>query len=112
MFRWIRKLFSAGSSHDAGGLRAVPRAAAYRSSDGKVVCNMLDPWMGKFMGRCVGAVKRAGIRAKGTGEFSILLGEDQKAELRLDEFWEEFQNSEDQGVFQKVADAAKGLVGQ
>jgi hypothetical protein len=62
------------------------------------------------MGRCVGAVKKAGIRAKGTGQFSILLGDDQRAELQLDEFWSEFAESQDAAVFERVAAAARAKV--
>lgn len=112
MFSWIRTLFGRGPARDSEELRAVPGAGAYRSQDGKVIYNALDPCMGKFIGRCVGAVKKAGVKAKGTSQFSILLGDQQRSELRLDEFWQEFQESEDEGVFQKVANAAKDLVSQ
>ena len=92
------------------GLRAVPGAGVYADKTGKVVYNMLDPMMGQFMGRCVGAVKKSGIKAKGTGQFSILLGDDQSSELRLDDFWTEFQKSQDGSVFDKVAEAAQKMM--
>jgi len=92
------------------GLRPVPGAGVYSDHSGKVVYNMLDPWMGKFMGRCVGAIKKSGIPAKGTGQFSVLLGENQQAELRLDHFWGRFQKSQDESIFEEVARAASDLV--
>lgn len=92
------------------GLRAVPGASAYEDESGKVIYNMLDPMMGEFMGRCIGAVKKSGITAKGTGQFSILLGENQDSELSLDQFWTQFQKSQDQGIFGEVAEVAQGMV--
>src|SRR5262245_35701115 len=61
-------------------LRAVPGAGVFASRDGKVLYNLLTPHMQQFLGRCVSAVKKAGIKAKGTGQFSILLG-DSRTEL-------------------------------
>ena len=59
------------------------------------------------MGRCIGEVKKSGIPAKGTGQFSILLGENQSNELQLDTFWTRFQESQDQSdlsiVFAELA---------
>jgi hypothetical protein len=106
VFGWFKKR----ERPEFEGLRAVPGAGVYESSDGRVVYNMLDPQMQQFMGRCVGAVKKAGIPAKGTGQFSILLGDDQRAELRLDEFWADFAKSEDAAVFERVAAAARTKV--
>ena len=111
MFGWIRNLFKGSSGDAPRRLRAVPGAGVVQAQDGRVIYNFLDPGMQQFMGNCVGAVKRAGIRAKGTGQFSILLGEDRKAELRLDDFWAELQQSEDRAVFEKVAAAAQELAG-
>ena len=74
--------------------------------------NLLDPAMQQFLGRCVGAIKKVGIKAKGTGSFSVLLGEDQKTELKLDQFWKEFCNSHDSEVFTRVTSAAKQAIGQ
>lgn len=105
---FLDRLF--GKKKDEEGLRPVRGAGVYSDQGGKVVYNMLDPWMGKFMGRCVGAIKKSGIPAKGTGQFSVLLGEDQQAELPLDRFWERFQKSEDEEVFVEVAQAASELI--
>ena len=69
---------------------------------------MLDPAMQQFMGKCVGVLKKAGLKAKGTGQFSILIGENQ-CELNLDEFWAEFADKNDSNVFEKVVEAAKNL---
>jgi hypothetical protein len=107
MFGWFKKR----KPPESDGLRAVPGAGVYQSADARVDYNMLDPWMQQFMGRCVGAVKKAGIRAKGTGQFSILLGDDQRAELQLDEFWRELANSKDAAVFERVAAAARAKFG-
>src|SRR5689334_22764071 len=107
MFGWFKKRKASKSD----GLRAVPEAGVYRSTDSQVCYNMLDPWMKQFMGRCLGAVKKGGIRAKGTGQFSILLGDDQRAELRLDEFWADFSRSQDPAVFERVAASARIKVG-
>ena len=103
MFGWFKKR----KPPESDGLRAVPGAGVYQSSEGRVVYSMLNPSMKQFMGRCVGAVKKAGIRAKGTGQFSILLGDDQRAELALNEFWREFATSNEDAVFDRVAAAAR-----
>ncbi|SRR6266542_764810 len=107
MFGWFKKR----KPPEMGRLRPVPGAGVYQSAEGRVVYNMLDPWMQQFMGRCVGAVKKAGIRAKGTGQFSILLGDDQRAELQLDAYWSEFAASHDAAVFDRVAAAARAKLG-
>ena len=65
------------------GLRAPPGANS-RTIDGKIVDTRLTPDRQQFMGRCIGAIKKSGIPAQGTGQFSILVG-DSQAELRLDE---------------------------
>lgn len=86
-------------------LRAVPGAAAV-SHQGEVIYNLLTPHMQQFLGRCVGAIKKAGIKAKGTGQFSVLLG-DAQAELRLDEFYEP---ADDPAIVEKVVARARELV--
>ena len=106
MMGFLSKLFG---KKDVG-LRAVPGAGVYADKTGKVVYNMLDPIMGQFMGRCVGAVKKTGIKAKGSGHFSILLGEEQTRELVLDEFWAKFQDSQDGTIFNEVAEAARKMM--
>ena len=71
---WLRKLFGSDSEKPASGLRPVPGAlVASDKATGQVVYNMLTPHMQQFMGRCVSAIKRGGIAAKGTGQFSILV---------------------------------------
>ncbi|HLX60456.1 MAG TPA: hypothetical protein VKX17_04150 [Planctomycetota bacterium] len=106
MFDWLKSLFK------KEGPREVPGAAVFKNNDGRVVYNMLDPWMQKFMGQCVGAVKKSGIRAKGTGQFSILLGNEQRAELRLDKFWSEYSKNQDPAIFDQVAAHARQLTGK
>ena len=109
---WLDWLFGQKKSTEnktqstKSGLRAVPGAGAY-SKDGKVIYNMLDPEMGQFMGRCVGAVKKAGIKAKGTGQFSISLN-DGKAELNLDQFYSDYCNQTKQlsEIFDEVVKTA------
>jgi len=92
------------------GLRAVPGATAYADMRGKVVYSTLDPWMQQFMGRCIGALKKAGMRAKGTGQFSILVGDEESVELGLDDFWEEFRKTQDEAVFRRVVEAARTMM--
>jgi hypothetical protein len=73
---------------------------------------MLDPWMQKFMGQCVGALKKEGIRAQGTGQFSIRLGEDGKKEVRLDAFWSRYSKSQSASEFAAVVAEAKRILGK
>ena len=105
MFGWFTK------KNRGDAPREVPGAGVYRNTSGQVIYNLLDPFMQQFLGRCVGAVKKAGIRAKGTGSFSIVLGDHQRAELQLDQFWREFCNSQDASVFVRVVDAARKKLG-
>jgi hypothetical protein len=100
---WLRKLFGGGSEKPTPGLRAVPGAMVARSQDGRVAYNMLTPHMQQFMGRCVRAIKRAGIAAKGTGQFSVLLGQ-QRTELRLEQF---YQPSDDPAAIEQVVTEAR-----
>jgi hypothetical protein len=86
-------------------LRAVPGAAAV-SHEGKVIYNLLTPHMQQFLGRCVGAIKKAGIKAKGTGQFSVAIGDLQK-ELRLDDYYKPF---DDPAIVDAVVARAKELV--
>ncbi len=88
-------------------LRPIPGAAVV-SREGKVIYNLLTPHMQQFLGRCIGAVKKAGIKAKGTGQFSILLGDTQK-ELRLEQYYEE---SDDPTIVDNVVARAKELTKQ
>ena len=71
---------------------------------------MLDPMMAQFMGRCIGAIKKTGIKAKGTQNFSILLGDDSDKELQLDEFWKRFQESQDEAILDAVAELVRRMV--
>ena len=87
------------------GLKAVPGALSYAKRDGVVVYNLLTPHMQQFMGRCVGAIKKAGIAAKGTGQFSILVGE-HHAELNLGRF---YQPEDDQKLIEAVLQTARKL---
>jgi hypothetical protein len=95
--KWLRRIFGGKQQPDAG-LREVPGALVARTLDGRVAYNILTPHMQQFMGRCVSAIKRSGIAAKGTGQFSILLGE-QRAELRLDQF---YQPTDDPTIVEQV----------
>jgi hypothetical protein len=103
---WLHKLFGGASEKPAPGLRPVPGAlVASDRATGQVVYNLLTPHMQQFMGRCVSAIKRAGVVAKGTGQFSILLGE-QRSELRLDKF---YQPSDDPGLIEQVVAEARKI---
>lgn len=66
---------------------------------------MLTPHMQQFMGRCVSAIKRVGIAAKGTGQFSLLIGE-QRTELRLDQF---YQSSDAPAIIEEVVVEAQRI---
>ena len=83
-------------------LRAVPGATAY-STEGKVAYNLLTPHMQQFMGRCIGAIKKAGIAARGTGQFSIVVG-DHQSEIVLDRF---YQQDDDPITIDRVVAEAK-----
>jgi len=84
--RFFDKLFGRNRQASKPSLRAVPGALTATNRDGAVIYNMLTPHMQQFMGRCVSAIKKAGIASKGTAQFSILVGE-RRAELRLDKFY-------------------------
>ncbi len=88
-------------------LRAVPGATAY-SVGGKVSYNLLTPHMQQFMGRCIGAIKKAGIAARGTGQFSIVVG-DHQTELMLDRF---YQPDDDPAAIDGVVAEAKTIANQ
>jgi hypothetical protein len=89
------------------GLKAVPGAlVASDKRTGQVVYNMLTPHMQQFMGRCIGAIKRNGVIAAGTGQFSIIVGE-QRIELGLDRF---YQPSDDPAAIDKVVAEARRIV--
>ena len=103
---WLRKLIGGDSEKSASGLRPVPGAwVASDKATGQVLYNMLTAHMQQFMGRCVSAIKRAGITAKGTGQFSVLLGE-QRTELRLDQF---YQPSDDPALIEQVVAEARRI---
>jgi hypothetical protein len=106
MSTWLRKLFS-GTEQSDSGLREVSGALVARTSDGAVVYNLLTPHMQQFLGRCVSAIKRSGIYAKGTGQFSILLGE-QRVELRLDQF---YKTNDDAATVEAVLAESRRLIG-
>ena len=92
------------------GLRHVPGAMSYVQGQ-NVIYNLLDPIMGQFMGRCIGTAKKAGIKARGTGQFSISLNDGQ-AELLLDAFYQDFcrPGSDLAVVMQNVVAAAKAVL--
>jgi hypothetical protein len=107
----LRRIFGPGkhrTSSDASGkgLRPVKGAASF-THDGEVIYNLLTPHMQQFMGRCIGAVKKAGIRARGTGQLSILLGEEE-LELSLEPF---YQPSDDPSLVERVVEKARDLTG-
>lgn len=103
---WLKKIFGT-SREESAELREVPGAMAVRTSDKKVAYNMLTPHMQQFMGRCVSAIKRIGLRAKGTGQFSILVGAEEK-EIRLEEF---YQPSDDPALVDRVLEEARKISG-
>ena len=86
-------------------LRAVPGALAWSDSSGRVIYNTLTPHMKQFMGRCIGGIKRVGIAATGTGQFSVMVGE-QRAELRLDQF---YQPIDDPTLIEQVVAEARRI---
>jgi len=104
MFDSLKRLFG------GGGLRKVPGALSASDSSGRVVYNMLDPLMQKFMGQSVGALKKAGIKAKGTGQFSILIGEEGKQEINLVPFWSRYIKNQSEAEFDEVVANAKRLL--
>jgi hypothetical protein len=71
---------------------------------------MLDPWMQRFMGQCVGALKKTGIKAKGTGSFSIRIGDEGEKELQLDRFWSRYADTQNSEEFNAVVSEAKRLL--
>jgi hypothetical protein len=101
MIEWLKSLFGSPK----GSLRGVPGALTARTADGQVIYNMLTPHMQQFMRRCINAIKRDGIAAKGTGQFSVLIGE-RKAELQLDQY---FQPIDDPTIVERVVAAAKSV---
>ena len=106
MLSFLTKMFGGGDS----GVRKVPGAMSASDRSGRVVYNMLDPWMQKFMGQCVSALKKEGIKARGTGQFSIQLGEAGKEELRLDVFWSRYSKNQSASEFAAVVAEAKRLL--
>ena len=96
-------------SADNDGLRAVPGAMSYEA-EGRVLYNMLDPFMKKFMGRCIGAIKKTGVDARGTGQFSVSINGGAH-ELLLDTFWAKLQSQPDSEaeVLKEVVAAASEL---
>ena len=90
----------------ASGLRAVPGALVSQDRhSGQVTYNLLTPHMKQFMGRCIGAIKKAGLPAKGTGQFSVLVGEP-GIEIHLSEF---YQPSDDPLLVEHVVSEARRL---
>jgi hypothetical protein len=110
MFGWRKKKGPGDTGKSREALRTVPGAGVYRDRSGQVMYNLLDPWMQQFLGRCVGALKKAGIRAKGTGSFSVQLGDGQGAELQLDPFWSEFCQAQDPNIIARVVEAAQKAI--
>jgi len=83
---FFNRLFRERKPKDPAGLQAVPGAASFSHGD-EVVYNILTPHMQQFLGRCIGALKKEGITAKGTGQFSIVLGDAGTEELHLQHFY-------------------------
>jgi hypothetical protein len=104
MFDWFKKAKPAADPSD--GLRAVAGAGVYRTEQGQVAYNLLDPEMQRFLGQCVGAIQRAGVHARGTGQFSVMLGDDPKVELPLESFWRDYSRSRDPRIVDRVVQAA------
>ena len=107
MLSFLKRLFGGDT-----GLRKVPGALSASDASGLVVYNMLDPWMQKFMGQCVAALKKAGIRARGTGQFSVRLGEDGQKELQLDSFWSRYAKTQSADELDAVVAEARRLIGR
>ena len=105
MFSFLKKLFGGNP-----GLRKVPGALSASDASGRTVYNMLDPWMQKFMGQSVAALKKAGIRAKGTGQFSVRLGDEGQKELPLDAFWSRYAKTQSSEEFDAIVAEARLLL--
>lgn len=91
-------------------VRPVPGAYVI-SYEGRVVGNMLSQPMQQFLGRCIAAVKRANVAAKGTNEFAVYLS-DANVKLPLDKYWKAYLEDENVEVFQQVVAEARRLVGK
>ena len=105
MFSFFKKIFGGND-----GLREVPGSFSASDANGRVVYNMLDPWMQKFMGQAVSALKKAGIRAKGTGQFSIRIGDEAQKEIPLDAFWARYAKSQRAEEFDAIVAEARRLL--
>jgi hypothetical protein len=57
-------------------------------------------------------LKKAGIRAKGTGQFSVRLEEDGKKEIPLGAFWARYAKNQNPSEFDTVVAEAKKILGQ
>jgi len=99
------KAVSTGASTQKPSLRAVRGALVASDQGGSVLYNLLTPHMQQFMGKCVGAIKKTGVAAKGTGQFSILVGE-HKRDLRLEAF---YKPTDDPQLVELVVQAAQKL---
>jgi len=53
-------------------------------------------------GRCIGTAKKAGIKAKGPGQFSVSLGESRHVAISLDQFWAKYIDLQDQSHIAEI----------
>jgi hypothetical protein len=108
---WIKRLFGgaeASTPAERAGNETAPKhlapvaGALAASHEGRVVYNMLTPHMQQFMGRCIAETKKAGMQAKGTGQFSMVVNG--SAEVKLSGF---YQPQDDPRIVQEVVAAAR-----
>lgn len=106
MIPWLKQLLASPREQKPKPVRSVPGALVVSGNGGEVIYNLLTPHMQQFMGRCVGALKKAGISARGTAQFSLLVGE-RGEELMLDHH---YRPEDDPGAVARVVEAARALV--
>ena len=63
--------------------------------DGSLVFLISNPWMQQFMGKVISGLRKAEIRSRGTGRFSVLTEPPGQSEVEfyLEEFWPLYENS-------------------
>ena len=91
-------------------LRAVPEAIVFRDDFGEVTLNIIQYEAQLFMNMFIGVIKKHGMPAKGTAQFSVLLGEGLKWELFLDDIWANFRIYKDPNYLGNAAQLAVGEI--
>ena len=91
-------------------LRAVPGAIVFRNDLGQVTSNIIEYKAQLFMRMFIGVIKKQGMIAKGSGQFTVLLGEGFKWELFLDDIWENYQANMDPDYLDYAAQLVVGEI--